>query len=234
VRRKNEGAEPVRHQRARSPVGVDAPVKLSASQRRRNKEQSRRHKVRRAALSKPITLEQICEFSSRLVKVDYGTGSGCWLHPAKSMSGASNAYARISHNGLPVLAHRFALAVKLGCAVWALEGYDCAHSSKAVCLGGRCCNPQHLTKKLSDPNRSWDRAKDAKKFGDKVITRTPAEVQAMIHAMYPTGANCNSRFFDDPWQSNASLELLRFLELGFKNELQNMRQDRNNTPHQRQ
>ncbi len=204
-------------------------MKLSASQKRNNRRKTARYKARRKALSQQITLEQVCEFSSRLVRVDYGTGDGCWLYLGKSAGGASKAYARKKHNGELVMVHRFALAVKLGCTVWDLEGYDCGHSSKAVCIGGRCCNPDHLTPKLSDPNRSWDRAKDAEKFGDKATTRTPEEKTAMMKAMYPAGVSNNGKLFDEPWQSNVSPELTRFLEIGLKQDLQNMRQYRENT-----
>jgi hypothetical protein len=166
--------------------------------------------------------------------VDYGTGDGCWLYLGKSVGGASKAYARKKHNGELVMVHRFALAVKLGCTVWDLEGYDASHSSKAVCLGGRCCNPEHLKEKLSEPNRSWDRARDAALFGDKATNRTAEEKAAMMKAMYPTGVSNTGKLFDDLWQSNVSPELTRFLEKGLKEDLQNMRQHRVSTDPQRQ
>ena len=201
-------------------------MKMSASQKRNERRKTARYKARRKAFSPRITLEQVLEFGSKLVKVDYGTGEGCWLHTSKSYSGASKTYVRFRHNGELAQAHRFALAVKLGCTLWDLEGYDAAHSSKAICLGGRCCNPEHLTKKLSDPNRSWDRSKDAAQFGDKAPTRTRGEKVAMMKAMYPRGIKINGQLFDDRWQSNASPALARFLELGLRNELQNMPEDR--------
>jgi hypothetical protein len=199
-------------------------MKLSASQRRRNKRQDINHKIRRKALNQPITLEQVCEFSSRLVRVDYGTGAGCWVYTGLSVGGGSKTYARKKHNGAWTMAHRFSLAVKLGCTVWDLEGYDAAHSSKAICLGGRCCNPDHLFPKVSEPNRSWDRGKDAKVYGDKVTIRTPEEKKAMMKAMHPTGVINDGRLFDEPWQSNASPLLVQFLEAGMRQELENMHQ----------
>jgi hypothetical protein len=204
-------------------------MKLSASQKRKSRRTTATQKARRKALSQPIMLEQVCDFSARLVRVDYGSGNGCWLYTARSVGGGSKVYARRKFNGVWVMAHRFALAVKLGCSIWALEGYDAAHSSKEVCLGGRCCNPDHLTRKLSDPNRSWDRAKDAERFGDKATTRTEEERQTMMKAMYPRGVNSDGKLFDGPWQSNVSPELMRFLETGLKQNLQKMRQYRENT-----
>jgi hypothetical protein len=206
-----------------------SPMKLSASQKRRERRKTAREKERFKAFSPPITLEQVCDFSSKLVRVDYGTGEGCWLHTSKSVSGASKNYARFRHNGELAQVHRFALAVKLGCTLWDLEGYDAAHSSKVVCLGGRCCNPNHLTKKRSNPNRSWDRIKDADLFGDKAKIRTPEEIKAMLSAMYPTGIKHNVSLFDDPWQANVSPELQRFLGTALDKELQNMREDCANT-----
>jgi hypothetical protein len=188
--------------------------------------QKARNKLRYAALRRPITLEQIAEFSARLVHVDYGSAGGCWIFTGKSVARQSKAYGRMSYNNLPIVAHRFALAVKLGCTLWDLEGYDAAHSSKAVCKGGRCCHPDHLTKKPSEPNRSWDRAKDAGLYGDKVTTRTLEEARKLLAAMYPAGLPINRPLFDQPWQSNVSPELMGFLEKGLRQELRNMHQTR--------
>jgi hypothetical protein len=132
-------------------------------------------------------------------------------------------------HGVWVMAHRFALAVKLGCTIWDLEDYEAAHTSKILCVGGRCCNPEHLTKKPIDPNRSWDRAKDAEKFGDKVTTRTPEEITAMMKAMYPVGLPNDGSLFDEPWEQNVSPMLRQFLEGGLKQDLENMRFNRENT-----
>lgn len=190
--------------------------------KRKTPEQLNRLKKRCKALSRPITLEQVAKFSAHLAHVDYGNDGGCWLFTGKSTSGASQVYARISHNGCLINAHRFALAVKLGCTLWDLEGYDAAHASKAVCVGGRCCRPEHLTKKLSDPNRSWDRRKDASVYGDKVTIRTPEEVQRLLAALYPFALKPSPPLFDEPWQSNASPELLAFLEIGLRGDLRNL------------
>jgi hypothetical protein len=194
--------------------------------KRMTPQQKARDKVRYAALRRPITLEQVAEFSAHLAHVDYGSSDGCWIFTGKSVAGASQAYARMSHNNYLVMAHRFALAVKLGCTIWDLEGYDAAHASKAICGGGRCCNPEHLNPKPSEPNRSWDRARDAGSYGDKVTTRTPEETRKLLAAMYPAGLAPNSPLFDEPWHSNVSSELRGFLEMGLRDDLRNMYRNR--------
>ena len=136
-------------------------------------------------------------------------------------------YARLRFNGVWVGAHRFALAVKLGCTMSDLDGYDCAHLPLR-CVGSKCCNPAHLTKKESEPNRSWDRAKVAAAFGRSTITGTEKELRAMVAAMYPTGMLSDGSLLDQPWEQNVSPELRRFLEMGFKNDLQKMHSDRIN------
>ncbi|HEX3739624.1 MAG TPA: hypothetical protein VHV29_07850 [Terriglobales bacterium] len=204
--------------------------KLSASAKRKIRRQTKRHKERYRAFRVPITLEQVCEFSSRLVRVDYG-GQCCWLYPGKSVGGGSKVYARMKFNGELIMAHRFALAVKLGCTLWDLEGYDAAHSSKVLCIGGRCCNPEHLFKKTSEQNRSWDRAKDAARYGDKATTRSEKEIKSMMDAMYPIGMPNDGKLFDEPWEQNVSPLLRQVLEMGMKHELENMHLDRENAAH---
>jgi hypothetical protein len=114
----------------------------------------------------------------------------------------------------------------LGCTVYDLTGYDAAHASKVICLGGRCCHPDHLTRKLSEQNRSWDRAKEAGSFGDKATTRTPQEARKLLDAMYPTGLAANSPLFDEPWNSNVSSALVSVLEMGLREDFRNMRRMR--------
>jgi hypothetical protein len=194
--------------------------------KRMTPQQKARNQARYAALSRQITLEQVAEFSARLLHVDYGSWGGCWIYTGKAVAGASKTYARMSHNNYPIMAHRFALAVKEGCTIWDLEGYDAAHASKAICKGGRCCNPDHLKKKLSEPNRSWDRARDAGSYGDKITTRTPEEARKLLAALYPVGLAPNTRLFDEPWQSNVSPELMTFLEMGIRDDLRNMHRTR--------
>lgn len=145
----------------------------------------KRSKERYRALSKSISAEDIAYHSQFLEAVPYGKGF-CWFYTRKSVGGASKAYGRFKFHGIWVLAHRFALALKLGCKLWDLEGYEAAHAPADVCIGGRCCNPEHLKKKPSDPNRSWDKAKDIEKFGLKQY-RSKAEKQKMIQAFYPNG-----------------------------------------------
>lgn len=188
--------------------------------------QKARNKARYTALSRQITLAQVADFSSHLAHVDYGNAGGCWIFTAKSTAGAANAYGRMTHNNFPIMAHRFALAVKLNCTIWDLEGYDAAHASKAVCVGGRCCKPDHLSKRLSEPNRSWDRARDAGQYGNKVTTRTPEEAQKLLAAMYPAGLPLNGPLFDEPWQSNVGSQLMGFLEMGIRDDFRNTHRTR--------
>jgi hypothetical protein len=204
-------------------------MKVSALKtRRRDSRKTALVKRRYAALTRPITVQQVCEFSSRLVRVDYGNGE-CWMYLlGKSVGGASKNYARIKFNGVWVGAHRFALAVKLGCTLWALEDFDCSHLPMK-CVGSKCCNPEHLFKKKPQANRSWDRAKEVAAFGLNVKTRTEREKMTMMTAMYPTGMIPDGTIFDQPWDQNVSPELRRFLEMGLKHDLQNMREYRMNT-----
>jgi hypothetical protein len=104
-------------------------------------------------LTQPITAEEARYHSQFLEAVQFGKGF-CWIYVRKSTGGASNAYARFKFHGVWVMAHRFALALKLGQTLWELEGFDAAHAPSDVCIGGRCCNPSHLEAKRSDPNRS--------------------------------------------------------------------------------
>jgi len=142
-----------------------------------------RSKKRFRALSQSISAEDVAYHRQFLQVVPVGKGF-CWIYARKSTGGASRAYGRFKFHGEWVLAHRFALALKLGCSLWKLEGYDAAHAPADVCMGGRCCNPAHLEPKLSDPNRSWDRAKDAEKFGVKPH-RTKEQQREMIRSFYP-------------------------------------------------
>ncbi len=197
---------------------------------RRDNRKTARVRDRYAALSRRITLEQISQFSSRLVRVDYGNGE-CWPYLLrKSVGGASKNYARLKFNGAWVMAHRFALAVKLGCTIWSLEGFDCSHVP-LKCIGGKCCNPEHLFKKKPQANRSWDRAKEVAAFGLNAKARTEKEKTAMIAAMYPGGMVSDGALFDQPWEQNVSPELRRFLEMGLRNDMQNMQIARSETTH---
>lgn len=205
--------------------------KVSAAQRRRAKAQDARYRDRRKRLSLKITLRQVAEFSSRLVVVDYGSGDGCWIYPS-GRAGASGAYGNYSFNGLQVGPHRFALAVKLGCTLWDLNGYDAAHAPLAVCVGGRCCNPNHLNRKPSEPNRSWDRAKEAALYGNTAVTRTDPQARRLLAAMYPAGLVPNGPLFHEPWQQNVSPQLMAFLEMGLREEYKNMCLDRDGRAHE--
>jgi len=200
----------------------------TAKQKRRRQLADARYKRRKARLSLPITLLQVAEFSTRLVRIDYGRGGECWMYPSKGKTGASRAYGNFSFNGVAIGPHRFALAVKLGRTLWSLNGYDAAHASKSICMGGTCCNPEHLLLKPSEPNRSWDRGRDAIMYGDKVTTRTNPQAQRMVAAMYPGGLQPNAPLFDDPCQQNVSPQLMAFLEMGLREEFKKMRLTRDN------
>jgi hypothetical protein len=193
--------------------------------------QLKKYRAKRRAFSRPLTADEIADFDGRLLAVDYGRGQ-CWLYPGKTTTGASKDYARKWFRGQWTGAHRIALAIKLGCTLWDLQGYDAAHAKKSVCLGGRCCNPAHLFPKESEPNRSWDRARDAAAFGGTVTHRTAEEKRRMVRAMYPDGMPINARFFDAPWDQGASPDLHKFLEMGQRNELKKMRKPRVNTGHE--
>jgi hypothetical protein len=130
-------------------------------------------------------VEDILYHSQFLEAVQVGEGC-CWIYTRKSTGGATSAYGRFKFHGVWVLAHRFALSLKLGCTLWDLEGYDAAHAPADVCIGGRCCNPDHLKRKRGEPHRSWDKAKDIEMFGLKPF-RSKAEQRKMIRAFYPLG-----------------------------------------------
>ena len=177
---------------------------------RSKKAKDARARSRYRALSQPIMIEQIGAFDFKLVSVAYGLGT-CWLYP----SGSKAVYAMCSHNGHSIQAHRFALAVKLGCTVQSLDEFDAAHSPVEVCMGGRCCHPDHLFKRTPPRNRSFDR------LGTGLNgPRKPRP--ELIPLMYPVGVYHDGTMFDEPWQSNASPELLRFLEMGLKSSLLEM------------
>ena len=142
------------------------------------------HQRRYRSLSQPITAEQIINASSYLEAVPYGSGC-CWLYCAKSSSGVNNGYSRMKFNGVWVGSHRFALAVKLGLTLWDLEGFWAGHAPITVCMGGRCCNPDHLSKE-TPPIGIWARSKDRRKVGTKP-ERTKREIRRMVNLMHPRG-----------------------------------------------
>jgi hypothetical protein len=179
--------------------------------------QLRRYRARRKALSLPITIEQVTGFDLKLVPVAYGNGT-CWLYPSGKgtpIDTGRTVYSNLKFNGQTVTAHRFALAVKEGCTMMGLENYDAAHAPVSVCMGGRCCNPDHLCKKPVPKNRSFDR------IGTGLNgPRKPRP--ELVSLMYPVGLYSDGKMFDEPWQSNASSALIRFLELGLKSTLLEM------------
>lgn len=89
----------------------------------------------------------------------------------------------------------------------ALDEFDAAHAPVSVCMGGRCCNPDHLEKKTPPKNRSFDRLGTGRNGPRKPRPE-------LVPLMYPVGLYTDGKLFDEPWQSNASSELIRFLEMG--------------------
>jgi hypothetical protein len=148
--------------------------------RRQKLNQQRRHK----ALSEPITAEQVINARSYLEVIPYG-GGFCWLYTAKSSGGINSVYGRMKYNGVWTGPHRFALALKLGVTLWDLEGFWAGHAPITVCMGGRCCNPEHLCKE-TPPMGAWQRSKDRREVGTKP-KRTKEEMRHLLNLMHPKG-----------------------------------------------
>jgi hypothetical protein len=143
---------------------------------------------RKRVLSRPINAEDVETQSKHLHYVPYA-GHLCLMYYTKARGGVSGEYGKFKFytdgEYCWVGAHQFALALKLGnyqigkCRLSDLFGFDAAHASKALCLGGRCCLPEHLFKRKSEPNRSWDAAKDYSLDGRKGY-RTDAQLAKMV------------------------------------------------------
>ena len=152
--------------------------------KRLTREQKAHQQKRYKALSQPITTEQVIDARSYLEALPYGRGF-CWLYTAKSSGGVNNAYGRMKFNGVWTGPHRFALALKLGVTLWDLEGFWAGHSPITVCMGGRCCNPEHLRKE-TPPMGAWQRSRDRREVGTKP-ERTQEETRRLLSLMYPKG-----------------------------------------------
>jgi hypothetical protein len=150
-----------------------------------------RREKRHAALSKPITAEQIEHHSQFLEAVPYG-GDFCWIYTAKSTHGRKGEYARFKINGCLVAAHRFALAVKLGCTLWELEGIRAGHAPISECIGGRCCKHVHLREEANTARGAWQRSKDRKAVGVKP-ERSQEDKRRMVRFMHPHGLPVGNR-----------------------------------------
>jgi hypothetical protein len=182
-------------------------------------QQEKRDNAKHNAMTKRPTFQQSAAFYVKLEEVPYGHGT-CYLYPSKSTSGISGNYGKMSYNGYPVVPHRFALMLKLECTLADLKGFDAAHAPRAVCSGGRCCHPDHLLKKKSQANRSWDRGKEAAIYGQDAVNRTTEQKRKMVADMYPSGLVPNPKLFDDPISDN---NLRRhFLEMGMRMTLDEM------------
>ena len=155
------------------------------ARRKKAQKQIANLKRRQAALSQPITAEQHINYKKNLLAIVHGDGH-CWIHVGKSTGGRTKAYTRVKFNGFWVPAHRFALAVKLGCTLWDLEGTNAGHAPAWKCMGGRCCNPDHLRKEANTAVGAWARSADAIQNGAKP-TRTPEQAMRMLKRMHPKG-----------------------------------------------
>src|SRR5438128_104998 len=128
-------------------------------------QQKRNLQKRHKALSQPITTEQVINASQYLEAVPYANGF-CWVYGAKSSSGVHDGYGRMKFNGVWTGPHRFVLALKLGVTLWDLEGFWAGHAPINICMGGRCCKPEHLHKE-TPPMGIWQRSKDRREVGTK-------------------------------------------------------------------
>jgi hypothetical protein len=142
------------------------------------------NKARYKALSQPITAEQHMNFKKHLLAIPHGPDF-CWVHVSKVTTGKVKSYAKVKYNGFWVPTHRFALAMKMGCTPWDLEGFNAGHAPAWECMGGRCCNPSHLTKQTT-PVNAWQRSADHREVGLKP-ERTPEEKRRLVNYMHPKG-----------------------------------------------
>jgi hypothetical protein len=156
-------------------------------------QQKRYHQKRYRALSQPITEEQAMNASRYLEAVPYGNGF-CWLYSAKSSGGVKNEYARMKFNGVWTGPHRFALALKLGVTLWDLEGYWAGHAPISICMGGKCCNPDHLSKE-TPPMGVWQRSRDRREVGIRP-ERTREEKRHMLSLLCPNGVRVSQTLPD--------------------------------------
>ena len=148
------------------------------------RQQKARQQKRYKALSQPITEEQVLNASSYLEALPYGNGF-CWLYTAKSSGGVNSVYGRMKLNGVWTGPHRMALALKLGVTVWDLEGFWAGHAPIDICMGGRCCNPDHLRKE-TPPMGAWQRSRDRREVGTKP-ERTKEDTRKLLNLMHPKG-----------------------------------------------
>ena len=114
-----------------------------------SKSQSTIKAERKERLSAPITLDALLTFMGRLVAVSFCPDSECWLYVGKSnaltpdsMTFKTTVYATVKHNGEVLGAHQFAYAASEGILPSEING-DVHHLAR-VCIGYRCCNPNHL------------------------------------------------------------------------------------------
>ncbi len=157
----------------------------NADARKQEQARAAKHEARRAALSQPITAEQHLNFKKHLYPIAHGAGH-CWIHVSKATTGRTKTYTRVKFNGVLIPAHRFALAVKLGCTLWQLDGVNAGHAPAWECMGGRCCNLDHLLPETAPAVGAWLRSADQDDNGTKP-KRTPEQLQNMVKRMHPRG-----------------------------------------------
>ena len=165
---------------------------------------------RKAALSTPITMEQVLAFVRRLVAVSFCPDSECWLYVGNrnsltpsTMSLKTTSYASYRHTGEVIGAHQFAYAASEGILLSEIDGD--VHHLPRVCIGYRCCNPDHL---LLMEHREHARIgkKENAYFAARVVERQCDMVQTIILDTPPrdkrppefkpiTGAGSLQRFF---------------------------------------
>lgn len=114
-----------------------------------SKSQDTIKRERNERLSAPMTLDELQTFIGRLVAVSFCPDSECWLYVGKrnaltpnSMTFKTTVYATVKHNGEVLGAHQFAYAASEGILPSEIDGD--VHHIPRLCIGYRCCNPNHL------------------------------------------------------------------------------------------
>jgi hypothetical protein len=175
-----------------------------------SKSQDQIRRERKAQLSAPITMEEVQTFMGRLVAISFCPDSECWIYVGKrnalTLSGMvfkTTAYPTVKHNGEVLGAHQFAYAASEGILPSEIDG-DVHHLAR-VCIGYRCCNPNHL-ELLEHVEHARKGEKEKAEFGSRVAQRQSEMVQTIILDTPPrdkrpvefkpvTGAGSLQRYF---------------------------------------
>ena len=114
-----------------------------------SKSQSTIKRERKERLSAPCHARERLQEFWRLVAVSFCPDSECWLYVGMNnaltptnMAFKMTAYATWRHNGEVIGAHQFAYAASQGILLSEIDGD--VHHLDGVCIGYRCCNPNHL------------------------------------------------------------------------------------------